>query len=383
MKGTIVYYGNFELPDKGASANRVVSNGKIFSRLGYRVVFLGTNMMSDYFDGIKQTSFDNCMFEECYPTSTKQWIRYVFDASNVLDLFVAFDDIVLVIAYNLPYAKFKNLKKLMKCKKIPVAYDCTEWNDYAEGNILKRWYKKLDLHQIKHQLTKQADGMIVISKMMEKAYRHKIMVRIPPLVDISDPIWHQTIEKNSSRFEFCYAGAVGVKEALDVTIKAFCRLENEQTYLRIIGLTKQEVKAIYPDLDNYADNERIIYMGLLSHEETVMYVQNSDCYVFLRYDNPRNQAGFPTKFVEAYSCGVPIITTDVSDIGEYMKDECDGTLLKSPKEELIKQAMENRSAFVHVNRETKKDFDYNVYIDMTSAWLNQIINRRMSDGEKR
>ena len=35
MKGTIIYYGGFSLPDKNAAANRVVSNGKIFKDLGY------------------------------------------------------------------------------------------------------------------------------------------------------------------------------------------------------------------------------------------------------------------------------------------------------------------------------------------------------------
>ena len=40
-KGTIIYYGGFTLPDKSASANRVVSNGKIFASLGYETVFVG------------------------------------------------------------------------------------------------------------------------------------------------------------------------------------------------------------------------------------------------------------------------------------------------------------------------------------------------------
>ena len=31
--GTVIYYGGFALPDKSASANRVVSNGKLFSAL--------------------------------------------------------------------------------------------------------------------------------------------------------------------------------------------------------------------------------------------------------------------------------------------------------------------------------------------------------------
>ena len=40
-KGTIIYMGNFALPDKNAAAHRVMINGKIFKDLGYRVAYLG------------------------------------------------------------------------------------------------------------------------------------------------------------------------------------------------------------------------------------------------------------------------------------------------------------------------------------------------------
>lgn len=42
-KGTILYVGGFELPDKNAAAHRVLSNAKIFRELGYNVVFCGVN----------------------------------------------------------------------------------------------------------------------------------------------------------------------------------------------------------------------------------------------------------------------------------------------------------------------------------------------------
>ena len=49
MKGTIIYYGGFSLPDKNASANRVVSNGKIFNKLGFNTVFLGAENSSYFY----------------------------------------------------------------------------------------------------------------------------------------------------------------------------------------------------------------------------------------------------------------------------------------------------------------------------------------------
>ena len=41
MNKTIVYIGGFELPDKNAAAQRVISNAKIFRKLGYHVIYVG------------------------------------------------------------------------------------------------------------------------------------------------------------------------------------------------------------------------------------------------------------------------------------------------------------------------------------------------------
>lgn len=373
MKGTIVYYGNFELPDKGASAHRVVNNGKIFQALGYRVVFLGTNQISDYFEGVKQTSFNKNMFEECYPDTTKRWMKYVFDASNIERLVGMLEDVKLIIAYNLPYFKFNNIKKLSKRLGISAVYDCTEWNGYAEGNIAKRLFKRIDLFQIKHFLASKADGMIVISKTMEQYYRNKHIIRIPPLADIEDAIWHQKSEGKKEKFEFCYAGDLGVKEALDKVIVAFDNLHNENAILRIIGLHKQDACEVYPELTEVTQSKNILFMGRLSHEETVKYVRNCDCYVFLRYNNLRNQAGFPTKFAEAYSCGMPIITTNVSDIAEYMKSNNNGVLLEGIQELEITNAMTNIIAAKLDNKELRKDFDYRNYTQKAEGWLSVIL----------
>ena len=38
-KGSIIYIGGFELPDKNAAAHRVLNNAKIIRELGYEVFF--------------------------------------------------------------------------------------------------------------------------------------------------------------------------------------------------------------------------------------------------------------------------------------------------------------------------------------------------------
>ena len=42
-KGSVLYVGGFELPDKNAAAHRVINNAKILRELGYRVIFCGVD----------------------------------------------------------------------------------------------------------------------------------------------------------------------------------------------------------------------------------------------------------------------------------------------------------------------------------------------------
>ena len=52
-----------------------------------------------------------------------------------------------------------------------------------------------------------ADRMIVISRVMKKNYRKaEKLLRLPPLIDTDDEIWHQMPAEHSGVFEFCFAG---------------------------------------------------------------------------------------------------------------------------------------------------------------------------------
>lgn len=40
-KGTILYFGGFELPEKNVVTHRVLNNAKLFREFGFKTVFLG------------------------------------------------------------------------------------------------------------------------------------------------------------------------------------------------------------------------------------------------------------------------------------------------------------------------------------------------------
>ncbi len=370
-KGTIIYYGGFTLPDKSAAANRVVSNGKIFSSLGYNTVFIGAAPSDESFDGIRPVEGHDNMYEQAHPKSSSQWLKRMFDMSRIEEISEKYRNINRIILYNVPLFTLLKAKNYFRKKSIKVCYDCTEWTKDTDGSFLKRAFKAFDEILVRNFAHKIADGMIVISNMMRKKYRKNAnLVLIPPLVDISDSIWHQQSD-HDGRFEFCFAGVPdGNKESLDKAVEAFCSINKKNTHLRIIGITEDDFSRIYPDcfIPKNVRN-KITFMGRLSHSETIKYVLGCDCYIFIRRSDRRNNAGFPTKFAEAFTCGVPIITTDVSDVGEYIAKSGKGSLLKDMSAESIAEAMLMQIENKLDDKALNAAFHYETFIQPTENWL--------------
>lgn len=368
--GTIIYYGGFSLPDKSASANRVVSNGKIFAKLGYKTVFIGAS--EDSFEGLRPVEGCDDMFEHAHPKSTKQWLMHMLSVEHIEAVMKNYDDVKKIILYNVPMFTLLKAKKVFSKKSIEVCYDCTEWTKDTDGSLPKRIFKAFDEILISNFAHKVADGMIAISKMMEKKYKSsKNLLILPPLVDINDKIWHQTPELHEGVFEFCFAGIPdGKKESLDKVVEAFCSINKKNTHLRIIGITENDFNNIYPDcyIPKNVHN-KITFTGRLSHEETIKYVLGCDCYIFIRRSDKRNNAGFPTKFAESFTCGVPIITTDVSDVGEYIRQSGKGNLLKDMTTQGISEAMLYQIDNKLQSKSLDNTFHYESFIQPTENWL--------------
>lgn len=371
-KGTIIYYGGFTLPDKSASANRVVSNGKIFAALGYKTVFIGAARSEEKFDGLRRVEGQSDMFEHSHPKSTKQWLRHMVSVEHIEAVAAEYGNVCRIILYNVPMLTLLKAKKAFSKKNIEVCYDCTEWTKDTDGGLPKRLFKAFDEFFISRFAHKAADGIIAISSMMQKKYKKaKKLVILPPLIDLNDSIWHQTPESHGDAFEFCFAGIPdGKKESLDKVVEAFLLLKKDDARLRIIGITEADFASIYPDFAiPEKAKDKITFMGRLSHAETVKYVLGCDCYIFIRRSDKRNNAGFPTKFAESFTCGVPVITTNVSDVGRYIEESGRGNLLKDTAVNEIAAAMlcriENKSG----TKTLDNTFHYENYLQKTENWL--------------
>lgn len=380
-KGTILYVGGFELPDKNAAAHRVLSNGKIFRELGYKVVFIDVDKTLPYDSDILSTKKDVQGFE-CwsipYPNSKIEWFKYLtkIDFMNVMTK--KYSDINVVVAYNYPALALRNLNKYCLNKNIKIIGDCTEWYSTKGTSIVFKIIKGLDSFYRMRIVQKKLDGIIVISKYLEEYYNGFInVVRIPPLVDRDEEKWKsnnkylQVKEKRSDVLKLVYSGNPGRnKDRINYLIETLYNDNGPGKYLlRIIGISKEQYLQDYPDHFKIIDSlgEKLNFLGKVTHNQSLEYLKESDFSIFIRDDNRLTKAGFPTKFVESISCGVPVITTLTSDLKDYLIEGENGFIIRNPKLSIneLKSILEiDKDAVEHMKNYCVKNnqFQYRCFI---------------------
>ncbi|MBQ7794638.1 MAG: hypothetical protein IJ366_09020, partial [Clostridia bacterium] len=174
MKGTILYIGGFELPDKNAAAHRVIANAKIFQRLGYNVVFVGVGReeisgvdVLETFETVQ--GFDS--YRILYPTSSSDWIRYLTDISAVKTVCEKYGDVKMIVCYNYQAAAMARLLRYCRKNGIKLTADVTEWYGTEKQSLLFKIIKGSDTFFRMRVLQKKLDGLIVISDYLESYYK--------------------------------------------------------------------------------------------------------------------------------------------------------------------------------------------------------------------
>lgn len=358
----VLYIGGFELPDKNAAAHRVLSNAKILKKLGKKVILIGIDKLlpanSNIFDTKKNIKgFDT--YAVPYPRNKKQWVDYLTDISNYVQICEKYSNVYGIIFYNFQSVAMKKLMSYCWKNNIKCCADVTEWRSSKGENIIYRVLKESDTWYRMRILHKKMDSMIVISKYLEKYYRNYTnVVKIPVLVDCTEEKWKNDYKKSTNFLRLVYAGNPGRKDRLDKLIDAL-QVVTRPYHLDIIGITLEQYLAYYPEYRGKIEkNNNIVFCGRLTHIQTLEYIKQANYSVFLREDDRVSKAGFPTKFVEAITSGTPVLTNRTSNLSDYVSEDHNAILLSKFSSEEMTEALEKIPFVMRVDREL---FDYQNY----------------------
>lgn len=360
---TIIYIGGFELPDKNAAAQRVIGNAKALRKLGYNVVFIDIDRETR--KPIERTKSECFGFVRYSMRYTNNRLTSIDDLKAVLKLYES--DEVKVIAYNYPGIALWKMKQYCKKKRIKLYADCTEWYGMLGDNLIKRCIKGCDSYIRMNIVQPKLDGIITISRYLENYYNGKVpTIYIPPLTDITDLKWkNEKNGTNNNEVQIIYAGRPGKhKDKINRIIDAVATLNNDKVKLLIVGITREQFLQFYPDYLEIIDsmNKNIDFKGVVKHEVAIQLLKQSNYSIFYRDITRVTMAGFPTKFAEAMTCGVPILTNRTSDLEEYLIEGINGFWISDDIVSSLERVILNVS-FSNLKETIDREmFDYHRFI---------------------
>lgn len=369
-KGTVLYVGGFELPDKNAAAHRVLNNAKILRELGYNVVFCGVDRE---ISASAQSAEIISGFESYpvpYPKSRKQWLKQMLNIGQYSYLINKFSNIRIVICYNLHAAPLAKLIRLCRRNNIKIVADCTEWYENKFSFNPVKLIKCIDTFLCMRVFQKKCDGMIAISNYLAEYYKKSVksIMVLPPLVDLSDEKFaFQTPKTENDIPNFVYSGSPSAsKESLGDVVKCFDNITDLDYRLIIVGVTAEQFSAMYGFSPK---SNKIEFRGRVPHKEALNAVRQSDYAIIIRPRTRVTMAGFPTKFAEAISVGTAVIANDTSDLSLYLKDGKNGYLAD---EKNLEHSLRDVLAAPINKNVSKEQFNYKNYITVTEKFFKSI-----------
>lgn len=375
----VLYIGGFDLPDRNAAALRVINVAKILREIGYNVVLkgLGNKEVSFVHDGFQCSNVK-------YPDSITRWLQYLFSInwySDDIDLFKP----SIVIAYNHPSWALNRLRKYCHKRGVLIISDCTEWYT-PEGSLLYCLAKGLDTHNRMLRVHPKLDGIISISRYLHDFYTHlgANSIMLPPLVDITDPKWTIKPEiTDDQSLKLVYAGSPGHKDRLDSIVRAISQPTKRPLIFTIFGISKDQFVQLYSYNEQIPDY--VVFRGHVSHDEVLAELKKADFQIFVRDNTLTTRAGFPTKFVESLSVGIPVLTNLTSNIGDYLSNGKNGYVLDATSDQTLHSSIEkvlnlsNKEIEVVKASIDRTTFDFRNYVISMISFLDTLLNKEFRD----
>lgn len=347
-----MYVGGFELPDRNAAAQRVLSNALAFRECGLETIFVNFTA-----DPEAPTELDIRGFRVLNrPRSA--WVAEGLTGSSAVAAMASAPDLWGVVAYNYPAPGLARILSACRRRGVPVIGDITERYIYRGPRALEAALRM-------GPLNRAMDGLLVISRRLQDDYAGCANVlRLPPLVDADDSKWVVGGQNSQSTVRrLVYAGSPSrSKERLDLIVAAVSEL-GEGVGLVVVGVTAEQYRAMYGVYTPLPSNIR--FEGRLPHAEALTLVGCSDWSVLVRDSTRATEAGFPTKFAESVTLGVPVACNDVSDVACYCGEGACGVVVEKDR------LTEGFASLLKVRRPCpdRKTFDYRRHVDGVRSFL--------------
>jgi glycosyltransferase involved in cell wall biosynthesis len=204
-------------------------------------------------------------------------------------------------------------------RKTPLVVTVLDLSVVLFPNHHGRWWRTLAAAGLRRAV-READALIAISKHtaddlvrvtgVDARRIHVIPLaadsRFAPVVDSSVP------PRYGIEYPYLlYVGTLEPRKNLDVLLHAFARLDHPDLQLVLAGPKGWMFEEIFALVDRLGLTSRVVFPGFVADADLPALMNSAAAFVY-----PSEYEGFGLPVLEAMSCGVPVVTTNVSSLPE-------------------------------------------------------------------
>ncbi len=390
MRDTVLYVGGFGLPDRTASALRALGNAAVLRAAGYRVVIAGK------FRQIPDPKAQPTLVQGCdchdirQPLEGLARVDYTVSQANIraLALHIGLERIAAIMAYNYPGFGLYRLLRLARELGVPLINESTEWYGWEGFRPVTNVRRILESRWRNNSLAKLAGNFICATHWSRNRHPEANALVLPFALDPAWDCWRVEANdawcRNADAVRLTYSGSPGLgmqKDRLPLIVEALDRVSpnGHGFHFAVVGMDAQDYLRSVPQhaglLERHADSIR--FLGRMPHRDAVGVLKAADFSVFVRERNRVSEVGFPTKYAEAATCGIPVLTNRSSDIADYLIDGENGILMPdaSPAaiEDGVKRALgmsREALARMRVRASAEKSFSPGAWVPRMQAFMH-------------
>lgn len=173
-----------------------------------------------------------------------------------------------------------------------------------------------------------ADGIVVISNYLKDKYvqlsKHpKQVYLIPTIIDCED--WKCVEEEDTLTPTILYAGAFSEQDELENLIEAFAILRSRNYQFRVVMLggnkrNSERMAQLTEQIDRLGLSSLIEMRGFVPIAEVKQQLCQSNILINIRRDGVWSRSGLSTKLSEYLASGRLVISSDIGDVSQYLRD---------------------------------------------------------------
>lgn len=266
-----------------------------------------------------------------------------------------------VLVYERRIAALLPIVRLLESLKVNYAFEVVEWyhhSNFKGGRFNPLWWDEVIGRRYCGLVGR---GVICITTFIRDKFSAmgKRTLVVPAVVD---PNEHARVAFNSNSGRsatMVYLGSFKEEDAFEFAVNEVGKLIREGFDCRFIlvgNYTKSGIAKVLKRRigDNPELRGRVEFSGFVSNQVKVGILASADLILMPRHDLQVARAAFPTRMAELLLTGIPLVTSNVGDVSDYLTNDIEA-LLYAPS---------NTAEFSSIIKEYLTTSDHNRYISI-------------------